>query len=216
MIPTVVTAVETPASVPSTPVSATRSKKLWALGVGILVVVTVAALVVALVSKSTSAIPAGSETATIHISISHSGQPSFSGTVAGLALTGTVSNGTSVSTGPGSGTLSLGGVLFDYKGSLGGTAYVLHVSLDSADNASPLQNGQFSFRVTGTYGSEPVKATAQFEVPSSGIGASETVLITGTIGGQFMGGTATASQDGDGAVGVTAKLTVSAESVSPS
>jgi hypothetical protein len=173
-----------------------RSKKLWVLAAAVLVALAVAALVVALVSKSASTLPTGPVSATIHVTIPPTGQPSFSGTVGGLALTGSVT-----------GSASSGGVLFNYTGSLGGTPYVLHVSL-GGDNQTQLQNGQFTFRVTGTYGSAPVSAPAAFEDPSPINARSETVMVSGTFGTQLVVGTATATQDGDGAFSVKAKLTV--------
>jgi hypothetical protein len=181
------------------------SRKVWALGAAVLVALAVAAVVVALVSKSASTLPTGSDTATIHITLPPTGEPSFSGTVGGLALTGTVS---------GSGTASSGDDhLFDYHGSLGGTAYVLHVSLDTGNNASPLQGSPLpsdlvTFRVTGTYGSEPVTATAVFEEPSSFNARSQSILVTGSFGDQFVDGTATVTEGADGAVDVKAKLDV--------
>jgi hypothetical protein len=193
------------APLPAPAARRTGSKKLWVVAVVVLVALAVAAVAVALGSKSASILPTGAETATIHITLPPTGKPSFSGSVGGLALTGTVT-GSGVSS-------SSGGVLFNYKGSLGGTAYVLHVSLDTGNNGSSLQGSPLqigTFRVTGTYGSEPVSATAVFEEPSSVNARSPSVpvMVSGSFGDQFVDGTATATEDPDGAFNVKANLTV--------
>src|SRR5580692_7640431 len=60
----------------------------------------------------------GASTASIQVTIPHSGQPSFTGTVAGRTLSGTVK------------PHETGGLGFiSYQGDLGGHHYVLHVSL---------------------------------------------------------------------------------------
>jgi hypothetical protein len=183
------------------------------VGSAVLVALAVVAVVVALASHSASTtLGTGASTATIHVVVPRTGQPSFSGTVDGLALTGTVTNGSSVSTNEDSGSLSLGGVLFNYQGSLGGNPYIVHVSLGTTSTGlSP--GGHFAFHVTGTFGSEPVNATVEFNLSSSSSSSSsahvsQAVTFNGTIGSQPVLGTATATQESDGAVEVTAKLTV--------
>jgi hypothetical protein len=180
----------------------------------VLIALAVVAVVVALGSHSASTtLGTGASTATIHVVVPRTGQPSFSGTVDGLALTGTVTNGSSVSANEDSGSLSLGGVLFNYQGSLGGNPYIVHVAIGTTSyDLSP--GGDFDFHVTGTFGSEPVNATVEFNLSpssptsSSSAHVSQAVTFNGTIGNQPVLGTATATQDSDGAVEVTAKLTV--------
>jgi hypothetical protein len=178
----------------------------WILGAGVLLALGVAALIVALVSGSGSTIPGGPDTATIHVTLSPTGQSSFSGTVAGKALTGTVTNPTPPPIGSGSGSLSLNGlVLFNYRGRLGGTPFVLHVSLASGANTTEVPIGQFTFDVTGTYGSRRVTGSAGFDLASEGA-ASQTVTFNGLVGQQPVAGTATAVRSGDGNLDVTARL----------
>jgi hypothetical protein len=181
------------------------------VGAVVLIALAVVAVVVALASHSASTtLGTGPATATIHVVVPRSGQPSFSGKVDGLALTGAVTNGSAASANEGSGTLSLGGVLFNYQGSLGGNPYILHVSIGSTSTGL-LPGGSFPFHVTGTFGSEPVNATVEFNLSSSSSSSahvSQTAAFNGTIGKQAVLGSATASQDGDGAIEVNAKLTV--------
>jgi hypothetical protein len=176
-----------------------------------LIALAVVAVVVALTSHSASTtLGTGPATATIHVAVPRSGPPSFSGTVDGLALTGTVANGSSASENEGSGSSSLSGVLFNYQGSLGGNPYILHVSIGSS-STTLLPGGNFAFHVTGTFGSEPVTATVEFNLSSSSSSSahvSQAVTFSGTIGTQPVIGSATAIQDSDRAIEVTAKLTV--------
>lgn len=178
----------------------------------VLVVLAVVALIVALTSSSNStgsgsALPTGLDLTTIHIVVPRTGQPSFSGTVGSMALTGTVSSGSSSGTQSLNGSLQVKAPSFSYKGDLAGTPYVLHVALDLA-NSSTLQNGQLTFDVTGTYGSERVNGSADFVVPTSSTTQSERVNFSGRIGTQEIGGTATATEEGSGAYIVTATVTV--------
>jgi hypothetical protein len=203
---------DTPVRRASLATEGARSKGPWVVGAAVLIALAVVAVVVALGSHSASTtLGTGAATATVHVVVPRSGQPSFSGTVDGLALTGNVTNGSSASANEDSGTLSLGGVLFNYQGSLGGNPYILHVSIGTTSTGlSP--GGNFAFHVTGTFGSEPVNATVEFNLssssPSSSARVSQAVTFNGTIGSQPVLGSATATQDSDGAVEVTAKLTV--------
>jgi hypothetical protein len=179
------------------------------LGAVAILILAAVALVVALTAKTTGGLlDSGPATATIRITLpaSGSGQPSFSGTLGGEPLTGTVANDSSSSTGSGSGSIAIG---FRYQGSLGGTGYVLHVSADLQGGAQGLQTGQITFKVTGNYGAEPVTGTAEFELlPSSATSKSLTVPFNGRVGKQPLVGVATATEDGAHAISVTARLTV--------
>jgi hypothetical protein len=189
------------------PVRATTRGGPWVLGIvlgGATVVVLVVVLV--LLSFGGPSFSPGTGTVTIHVKVPRSGRPSFTGTVAGRSLTGTVTTSVSGPTSSVPGSSSVGKVTFTYKGSLGSTPYVLHVSL-AADGESPLEVTNQTFRVTGTYGSEPVDAVAGFEGSTSGFDASREVMISGTVGHQLVLGSATATQDGDGGVDVTANFT---------
>jgi len=176
-----------------------RSKVLFVLGVGVLLALAVVALVVALGSDGGSAFAPGPETATINIKVPPSGQASFSGSVGGTALTGTVT---------GSGSLTSGVPLFTYRGSLGGTPYVLRVSLGGGGAGSVAQGGVVAFQVAGTYGSEQVTGNAEFVLTSTGTGRSQNVPFSGRVGSQVISGTATATQGADGTIDVKAELNV--------
>ena len=178
----------------------------WVLGIVLgSVTVIVLVLVVVLVSVGGPTFTPGTGTVTIHVKVPRSGRPSFTGTVAGRALTGTVTKSVSVS-GAVRGSPSVDKVTFTYKGSLGSTPYVLHVSL-TEDNESPQRITNETFSVTGTYGSERVDAVAGFEAPTSAFDPSHEVMISGTVGHQLVLGNATATQHGDGTVDVTARFT---------
>lgn len=193
-----------PAPVPT--VRRRRSKVPWILGVAFLLALAVAALVVALTSSGGSGLTPGAQTATITIRDPHTGRPSFSGTLGGNTLTGTVT-GTGT-TGVGAGAASPGAPLFTYQGSLGGTPYVLHVSLEDRSGGSDVLGSVIAFQITGTYGSEPVTGNAEFDLRSSGAGRSLTVPISGRVGSQVISGTATAVVDGNGTIDVKAQLDV--------
>src|ERR1700684_3806200 len=66
-------------------------------------------------------LPTGNNTATINVTVPRSGQPSFSGTIAGGTLTGSVSGATY----PSGGALPI----YTYTGSAGGHRFVLHVGI---------------------------------------------------------------------------------------
>ena len=100
---------------------------------------------------------------------------------------------------PGTGALAL--PAFVYRGSFGGTPYVLHVSLDEGA-VGQLRNDQFVFDVTGNYGSEPVTATATFNLPG-GNGTSQKVAFNGHVGSESIRGEATATMEGNGHVTIT-------------
>lgn len=174
--------------------------RLWILAALALIVLAAVALVVALRSDSSSgsSLPTGSATASIVVTLSHSGPPSFSGSLAGQPLTGTVlGNGVSTS--------SNGGALAVYRGTLGSEPYVLHVSLPNPGSA--IQNDRITFRVTGTYGSEPVTATAQL-TESSASARSLIVPITGRVGPQPISGEATVIEESSARLQIRANLVV--------
>jgi hypothetical protein len=181
---------------PSIHVSEARSLRFWILGAVVLVALAVAALVVALQSPAPtgSALSAGPTTAEIVVTLPRTGQPSFSGTLAGRPLTGVISGN-----GMTSGTN--GGPVATYKGTLGNVPYLLHVSL------KPFPSGQIAFNVRGTYGSEPVTATAQFEFGSA-TARSLTVPFSGRVGSQAVDGVATATPTPGNGVQINARLSV--------
>jgi hypothetical protein len=209
-MPTIATPTDYPPVGPSSAPREKSAKKAWTLSVVAVLALAVAALVVALVSGSgsgSSSLLDGSSTATIHIVVPRSGQPTFSGTVGGMALTGTVINSTSSSgTGSSSGTLSLSGPVFTYEGTLGGAPYVLHVSLNALNSSGQLTTGQITFAVNGTYGSKIVTATASFSLASLTNEGSQTVSFSCRVGTQSISGSATATQDGSGSFMVTGRL----------
>jgi hypothetical protein len=184
-----------------------RPTMLWAAGVVVVVALAVAALVVALTSSSpVLGLPRGTTTATIEIIDPHSGSPSFSGTMDGRALTGALSASASSSLGGTSATGSPSALSFDYRGSLGAESYVLNISLAGLDTQAGAQSGQLRFDVSGTYGSQRISGTAEFEVTSATAQAL-TVPFTGSVGSQRITGVATAIQAGT-TIEVTARLTV--------
>jgi len=196
-----------PAHARMSPIRATTRGGPWVLGLVLVgVTVVVLALVLVLVSVGGPSIAVGTDTATIHVKVPRSGSPSFSGTVAGKALTGTVTRRVTRTTPAGAGSISVDTVTFTCRGSLGGTPYVLHVSL-VGDTDEPLEDTNVSFRVTGTYGSENVTAVAGYEEPTSITEPSQAVMLSGTIGHQLILGTATVTQDGAGSLDVTARMT---------
>jgi hypothetical protein len=185
-----------------------RSAVPWVLAGAVLVALAVVAVVVALSSGSSAlGLPDGSTNATIHITLPRSGQPSFSGTLDGRALTGVVASAAPSSSGSTSGTLDVSGALFEYTGSLGGESYALHVSLDLASAQAGLRDGRLTFDVTGTYGADPVTGTAEFVVPSTITSRTLTVPFDGHVGTRPITGVAMATEE-HGAIGVTAHVTV--------
>ncbi|MGH9017235.1 MAG: hypothetical protein ACRDY1_05760 [Acidimicrobiales bacterium] len=182
------------------------------VGAAVLVALAVAALVVALTVNNgggSSTLTQGEQTAVLHITDSPEGHSTFSGTVGGQTLRGVVTNATGASGPSGtSGLLGSGTVLplVTYTGTLGATAYILHVSIQ--DTASQLTGGRLAFTVNGTYGSDPVKATATFVLPQSAEASSDSAVVSGTVGRDLVTGTATARQEGQGAITVTARLNV--------
>jgi hypothetical protein len=183
--------------------------RLWVLGAAAMVALTAVALVVALTSKSTAlGLPIGSERATITITVPPSGRPSFSGTVAGRQLSGSVTGTGTVSTSTvtGSGAVNFGDA-FDYSGSLGGHPYALHVALVVPSGGSGLLDGGINFDVSGTYGSEPVIGTARFVVTSP-TARTLTVPFGGSVGTQSISGSASATERGDGSLQVVATFSV--------
>jgi len=178
-----------------------RSLRFWILGAVALVAVAVAAVIVALQSPAPTgaALSAGPTTASIVVTLPHGGQPSFSGTIAGRDLTGVITgNGDSITTN--------GGPIAEYRGTLGTVPFDIHVSI------KPFQSGQISFSVTGTYGSEPVTATARFGLASSSA-RSLTVPFDGRVGSQEINGVATATTSAGNGVQIRATLSVLTSSI---
>jgi len=186
---------------PSVHVREARSLRFWVLGAVVLVALAVAALVVALRSPAPTgtALSSGPTTASIDVTLPRTGHPSFSGTLAGRSLTGVIS-------GNGEASATTGGQIAEYKGTLGNVPFDLHVSI------KPFQSGQLSFGVTGTYGSEPVTATAQFGVASS-TSRSLSVPFNGHVGAQAINGVATATPTSGNGVQIRATLSVLPSSV---
>ncbi len=178
-----------------------RSLRFWILGAVVLVALAVAAVVVAVQSPAPTGatLSAGPTTASLVVTLPRGGQPSFSGTLAGRPLTGVISGkGESISTN--------GGPIAEYRGTLGSVPFDLHVSI------KPFLSGQISFGVTGTYGSEPVTATARFGLTSSSA-RSLTVPFDGHVGSQEITGVATAAPTPGNGVQIRATLSVLSPSV---
>lgn len=187
---------ETPWSVSS--VAPKRAKGPWVVGVVVIVALAVAALVVALSSgSSSSTFTDGASAVAFQISAPGGGRP-FSGTVGSKNLSGMVVEGASFG-GPQVGSSSI--PFFSYEGHLDSTAYVLHVSLKEQTSQTAPQQVGLAFEITGTYGREPVKASASFNLGSL-IGSSETVSFTGLVGSQPLHGEATATMQKGGGVSI--------------
>ena len=156
------------------------------------VCVALGAIAIGLASCSSAialALPQGNDTATIAVAIPHSGQPSFSGTIAGRELDGSVVKQTN--------PLS---AAFTYKGSLGGHPYVLHVTLEHQSPSLPI-----TFNVTGSYGSEAVTAGASWNLESNF--KTYDVALSGHIGSQVLSGEAKATSSRTG-VAIMARLSI--------
>jgi len=186
---------------PSIHVTEARSIRFWILGAVVLVALAVAALVVALESPTPtgSALSTGPTTASMVVTLPRTGQPSFSGTLAGRPLSGVI-------TGKGESNSTNGAPIAEYKGKLGNVPFDLHVSI------KPFQNGQISFEVTGTYGSEPVTATARFDLGSTAA-RSLTVPFNGHVGAQAVNGVATATPTAGNGIQIRATLSVLTSSI---
>jgi hypothetical protein len=201
-----------PTPVPDSPAPRDRplSRKLWVVCGSVVAILAAVALVVALTAKATgTALAPGAATATIHVTLRGSGQDTFSGTLAGRSLTGTISNSQSPLTGTGSGSATINGAYVTYKGNLGGQPYVIHVSLHLPSATQVAPTGQITFTVSGTYGAEAVTGSALFELlPSSNTAKSLTVPFNGSVGTQTIVGSATATQDGPQGIDVTARLSI--------
>jgi hypothetical protein len=178
-----------------------RSLRFWILGAVVLVALAVAAVIVAVQSPAPTgaALSAGPTTASLVVTLPRGGQPSFSGTLAGRPLTGVI-------TGKGESISTNGGPIAEYRGTLGSVPFDLHVSI------KPFQGSQISFGVTGTYGSEPVTATARFGLASSSA-RSLTVPFDGRVGSQEITGVATAVPTAGNGVQIRATLSVLSSSV---
>ena len=139
-------------------------------------------------------LPTGTETASIAVTLPRSGQPSFTGTVAGRTLTGRVIGHPSYQP-----QLQ---PTFTYKGSLGEHEYVLHatITLDrSVASQKAVLPFPFSFVVTGSYGSEDVNGKASFDVGKNLASANKLkVPFHGQIGTQQVAGSATATMRAKG------------------
>jgi hypothetical protein len=135
-------------------------------------------------------LPTGTNTATIAVTIPRSGEPSFTGTVAGRTLAGAV-------VGP---ALNPPQAAFTYKGSLGGHQYVLHAALhfdQSGTSQQPALPSLISFVITGSYGSEAVNGMASFDVGNNLAQANKLkVPFDGHIGTQRVTGSATVTMRG--------------------
>lgn len=176
-----------------------RSKVPWMIGVVIIVGLAVAALIVALASGSSSSTFAnGASAVAFQIAVPSGGRP-FSGTVGGKNVSGRVVQG-GLSGGSDFGTSSV--PFFSYQGSLGSTSYVLHVAIDEQSSQTQSTQTGIAFDVTGTYGSEPVKGSASFNLGSL-IGSSETVSFNGHVGSQPLRGEATATMQKGGGITIT-------------
>ena len=189
-----------PTPLPSRTTGRGRSKMPWVLGAIAVAALAVAALVVALTSGSGSSSPTGGGgTIPFQFSLDQAGSSSFSGAVGGEALTGAAR--TDEPTLPSAGASSLLSPVFTYRGALGGTAYVLHVTLNTPTQVNS-PNEQIAFGVTGTYGSEPVTASARFKVASVNA-STATVSFNGYVGSEPITGVATATHVADGKTTIT-------------
>jgi len=174
-----------------------RSKGPWVLGVVVIVGLAVAALVVALASGSGSSTFAdGASAVAFQISAPGGGHP-FSGMVGSKDLTGKIIEASALGS-PQLGTNAI--PLLIYEGHLGSTSYVLNVSID--EHQTTAQQEQVVFLVNGTYGSEPVKASASFKLGSL-VGSSETVSFNGHVGSHPLHGVASATLQAGGGATIT-------------
>ena len=130
-------------------------------------------------------LPTGNNTATINVMVPRSGQPSFSGTIAGGTLTGSVKGATYRS----DNALPF----FTYEGSAGGHRFLLHIGLSPNEPGKGVFAG-FQFVVTGTYGPEAVKASASLQAPKGS--SAFRVPVDGHIGTQRVTGAATVNTHG--------------------
>ena len=162
----------------------------------VVVVVIAAGVSFALLSSSPTALKfvTGSTSGTFEISVARTTHPSFSGTIAGRPLSGSVTG----DFGPKNGIAGLAQgseVGFLYAGELGGHPYHLRVALTFAKGGSAAFGGIApAFKVTGSYGSEPVTASAKFDLSNlNSKSQSLSVPFTGHVGSQILTGTAIAS-----------------------
>ena len=152
-------------------------------------------------SSSSSVLPVGDTTAVLHWSWSYNGSETFTGTVAGLPLTGSVQIKPANSDACGyvnSGTIS---------GSLG--SHTFHLTFQQC----PSNNGMATSDNTvlsGTIGGEEAQGTIQ----TQGLGDTSTqstgnVTIQSRIGGENVAATFTVPQDNQSATTTTLSLDVS-------
>ena len=157
-------------------------------------------------SPSGSSLPTGSQQAAIEVSLPTSGQPSFSGQVAGRPLTGRV-----VAAAGGGASPAAVMPAFTYEGRYASQPYVLHVAFSFSGGGAnnPTSSPAFSFVVTGTYGTEAVAATARFDFAAAGRNPSQlTVPFSGHVGSQRVSGTATATETRGRSLHIAARFTV--------
>jgi hypothetical protein len=184
-------------------------RRTLAFAAGAVAAVVIVVVVIVLVSGSGGsgsggALAAGSATGTITVVSPPHGTATFSGTIDGKPLTG------SISAPSGSSSVTPVGDTFTYSGRYDGTPYTLHVSLH-VPNGQPSVGGgipAITFSVTGSYGSAPVSASAQFDV-SSVTAHSLPVVFSGHVGSKMLTGTATARPGPSHTTHITASFVVS-------
>ena len=109
----------------------------------------------------------------------------FSGTIAGIAVRGSAANPVSlIEPFVNGGTLPPSLTIARWSGSFGSTSFMVSVSEEGGPVAGSLS--QFSYVVTGTYGTQPVRATVDV-----GASSSSTLRLAGTIGAHHVRGTIT-------------------------
>lgn len=199
-------------SMPAAPPAGGRSRRmprrsLVLLG-GAAVLAVVLVIVLVLGSGSvTDRLADGHATGMITVTVPSSGQPTFTGTLDGRALNGTVS-------GPKDKATSAGfNPTFTYSGQYDGTGYRLDVSIDLSKTRSSLGTGlhvtpMVYFSVTGSYGSSAVNASARLASLSS-LSPAIPVSFSGTVGSQKLTGVATARDDPGHSIDITATFVVS-------
>jgi hypothetical protein len=183
----------------ATPTSRRPSRWLLISGAGVVVLALVAYLGVTLVQSSgLGALRAGSATASVSWQKSASCVTTFTGTVAGLSLSGTAtgvfpSSPTSnragclptPTTNPQTHSLPISLLVSRWTGTLGGTAFDVRVTLEATSAPKPPGSSATLGHIAGTFGNEPVQAS----ITTSG---RETLVFTGTIGHFSVRGTLTA------------------------
>jgi hypothetical protein len=183
---------ETATQNPSTSKAPRRPHRFLTLAIialGVLVVAAMAYIGLSRISHDIGALAAGSGTGTLTWQKSAGCVTTFSGTAAGLSLSGTATgvfpaSPTASRTGclpiAHSGepvTLPASAVAAQWKGTLGGTSFDLKLTYD-INQATTTSSGPITFaQVDGTYGSRPVRVTVT--APSR---SSDTSDFQGTVG----------------------------------